>query len=163
MAAEEAAVVAAAAPASREHRMSKRPEYTEFEHTADVGIELSAPDERAAYERAAAAMFDLMCDLDRVGDAWTRSVRVEARPGDRQNLLVRWLSELLYLRASENVMLSRFGVTSLADGVLEADIAGERFDPARHTLRAEIKAPTYHQLKIEPSGGEWTVRVIFDT
>jgi SHS2 domain-containing protein len=140
-----------------------RPAYTEIEHTADVGVEFAAPDLKAALETAAAAMFDLMCPLDLVGDDWERRVAVDAREGDLENLLVRWLTELLFLHNSEGVLLSRFDVVSLESGRVVAEVAGERLDAARHTVGLEIKAPTYHELFIEQTHGRFAVRVIFDT
>ena len=144
-----------------EGAMGKRPSYREIEHTADVGVELSAPDLRSAFEGAAAAMFDLMSDLDRVGETWRGRVRVTGM--DLENLLIRWLAELLFLSESEGVLLSRFTVDLLDGHTLDAAVAGEKFDRAKHAVRVEIKAPTYHGLRIEEVGGEWSVRVIFDT
>jgi SHS2 domain-containing protein len=143
--------------------MAERPEYTEIEHTADVGMELTARDERSAFEKAAACMFDLVCDLDTVGDTWREMVRVEARADDLQNMMVRWLSELLYLFETERVLMSSFDIVGMDEGVIRAHVAGEAFDPGRHAVKAELKAPTYHDLRIEEDGAVWSVRVIFDT
>jgi len=81
--------------AAGERTMAERPDYREIEHTADVGLELEAPDLKAAFALAAASMFDLMCDLDTVGDDVRRTVRARARDGDLENMMVRWLTELL--------------------------------------------------------------------
>ena len=139
------------------------PPWEEIEHTADVGIELTAPDLSSAFERAAAAMFDMISDLDRVGSGWRREIRVTGREGDLQNLFIRWLAELLFLHESERVLLSSFGVRSIGRDALEAEVAGERIDRERHALKVEIKAPTYHDLTIEDTSAGWRVRVIFDT
>jgi SHS2 domain-containing protein len=144
-----------------EGAMGKRPSYREIEHTADLGVELNAPDLRSAFEGAAAAMFDVVSDLDRVGETWHGRVRVEGL--DLGNLMVRWLSELLFVSESEGVLLSHFTVERLDGLVLEAAVAGEKLDRARHAVRVEIKAPTYHGLRIEESDNGWFVRVIFDT
>ncbi len=170
-------------------RMADRPEYTEIEHTADVGIALAAPDLRSAYACAAAAAFDMVADLDRVAPDLSFDLRVEGRVGDREHLMVRWLSELLYLHSSERVLLSEFEILELRgvdervadngrgcgsasrgvgidDGsrsLLVARVKGERYDPRRHCIKLEIKAPTYHQLAVEQEGGHWSVRIIFDT
>lgn len=141
--------------------MGKKPSYREIEHTADVGVELSAPDLPAAFERAAAAMFDVISDIDGVAQTWHGRVRVTGL--DLENLLVRWLSELLFISESEGVLLSRFTVDRLDGFDLEAAVAGETLDRSRHAVRVEIKAPTYHGLRIEEVRGEWLVRVIFDT
>ncbi|MFH1501461.1 MAG: archease [Candidatus Eisenbacteria bacterium] len=143
--------------------MAVRPVYTEIEHTADVGIELTAVDLASALSTAAAAMFDMMCGLDLVAEDWRTTLTVDAREGDLENLLVRWLSELLFLHHSEGVLLSRFEVVSLGGGSLTANVAGERIDAARHPAGLEIKAATYHDLLIDESTDGWRVRVIFDT
>jgi len=142
--------------------MIGRPEYTEIEHTADVGLELVAPDLRSALESAAAAMFDVMCDVDTVEPRTTERVSISAREGDLENLLVRWLAELIYLSRTRHLLFSKFDVREIAGGELLADVAGEEFDPGRHAMLTDIKAPTYHQLRIEERGGSWSVRVIFD-
>ncbi|MFH1866008.1 MAG: archease [Candidatus Eisenbacteria bacterium] len=143
--------------------MAERPAYTEIEHTADVGLELEAPDLETAFEQAAASMFDLMCDLDGVGDGVSRTIRATSREGDLQGLMVRWLTELLFVFASERLLLSSFDVRRLEDGVIEASVAGEQFDPDCHGMKTEIKAVTYHDLAVDQTEGVWFVRVIFDT
>ena len=143
--------------------MARRPDYTELEHTADVGFELTAPDLPSAFERAAAAMFDLICDLDLVRDGVRRVVRVDSREGDLENTMVRWLTELLFLFDSDRLVLAHFRVRSFERGRLEADVSGEPYDPERHPIKTDIKAVTYHELAVEDRGSDWRVRVIFDT
>ena len=143
--------------------MAVPPTYREIEHTADMGMELDAPDLRTALELSAAAMFDMICDLESVGDSWKRVVSVESRDGDLENLLVRWLTELLYVHETERVLLSGFSVRKLDARLIEGHVTGERIDPDRHVVRLEIKAVTYHNLMIEETAGRWEVRVIFDT
>jgi SHS2 domain-containing protein len=108
-------------------------------------------------------MFDLVCDLDTVSDDVCRSVRIEARDADLENMMVRWLTELLYLFESEKLLLSYFDVRGLESGVVEAGVAGEPFDAAVHAVKTEIKAVTYHDLAVEQTDAGWRVRVIFDT
>ena len=43
-----------------------------------------------------------------------------------------------------------------------AELRGESYAPARHELGMEIKAVTYHQLKIARDGSTWAGRVILD-
>ena len=143
--------------------MAERPDYREIEHTADVGLELEASDLKAAFELAAASMFDLMCDIDSVGDGVCRTVEIRARDGDLENMMVRWLNELLYVFESERLLLSRFDVRELTIDDNEADVAGERYDPARHVFKSDLKVATYHDLAVDQTEGVWFVRVIFDT
>ena len=143
--------------------MVERPSYFEIEHTADVGFELDAPDLKSAFEQAAAAMFDLVCDLDTVDDGVCRRIRMKARDADLENMMVRWLTELLYVFESEQLLLSHFDIRELESGVIEAGVAGEPFDAAVHAVKTEIKAVTYHDLAVEQTDAGWRVRVIFDT
>ena len=39
---------------------------------------------------------------------------------------------------------------------------GEPLDPARHLLAHEVKAITYHELKVVATGDEWLAEVIVD-
>jgi len=178
----EAVVAVAVAPASspsawvtpcrrRTDSVAERPHYTEIDHTADVGVELRAHDLVSAFERTAACMFDLICHLDEIGCAWSRRVTVRGRPGDVEHLMVRWLSELLYLSTSSRILLSQFKIEEFdlegrgagGESSIVAEVHGERMDAVRHSLRVEIKAPTYHSLRIEETPEGWAVRVIFDT
>jgi len=143
--------------------MVERPSYKEIEHTADVGLELTAPDLASAFERAAAGMFDMISDLDGIESEWRREVRVAGRDDDLENLLIRWLSELIFLHESEHVLLSTFDVRRIDGNLLEAVVVGEGIDPKRHALKVEIKAATYHDLVIRETPSGWRVRVIFDT
>ena len=46
---------------------------------------------------------------------------------------------------------------------LTALLRGEAFDPARHRIKQEIKAVTYHQAEVcQNAAGGWTARVICD-
>ncbi|RMG32686.1 MAG: archease, partial [Planctomycetota bacterium] len=47
-------------------------------------------------------------------------------------------------------------------GGLRATVRGERFDPQRHRPGHEVKAITYHGLKVEQRDGEWLGDVIVD-
>jgi len=143
--------------------MEGRPEYREIEHTADVGFELDAPTVSAAFEAAALAMFDLMVDLTSVASRRTDTIEVSGTTGDLENLMVRWLSELLFLHERDGIAVRSVTVRDVDRNAIAAEIGGEPIDPSKHAVRAEIKAATYHDLVVRTEGGRWFVRVIFDT
>ena len=132
-----AEVEAPARPLAGE-RMAGRPSYNEIEHTADVGMELEAADLKDAFELAAASMFDLMCDLDSVRHSVCRTVRVRARDADLENMMVRWLTELLYVFESEGLLVMYFDIRRLESDLIEAGVAGEPYDPVRHALQTVL-------------------------
>ena len=59
-----------------------------------------------------------------------------------------WLDELLYTFDTRHLLFSDFQVELGPDG-LSAIARGEPIDPQRHELDAEVKAITYHGLKLE--------------
>jgi SHS2 domain-containing protein len=141
-----------------EHKM---PEWLTFiDHTADAGIAVEAPDLARLFERAAYGMFSIITNL--VAARATEISRISIEAPDCVALLVRWLSELNYLHVTEHRIFSRFEVLALSEHRLEAEVSGEVFDPARHTIFSEIKAVTFHDLQLKRDDCEWKAQIIFD-
>ena len=137
-----------------------------LEHTADTGIVVRAGSLPELFERAAAAMFDAMVDLDTV-EPRGEAEEVSVLAPDRETLLVAWLSELLSRAEAEGRLYGEFDVRELGgsgDGWrLVARVRGEPVDPSRHAFALEIKAVTYHLLEVrEEAPGRWVARVLFD-
>ena len=147
---------------SGEERLSPQahPRYELLDHTADLSIRVTAGTVEGLFEDAGLALFDLLTDLSRVRPAvrYNLSLRAENLDG----LLVQWLRELLYRFFGEKTAFCRLEVTHLAQDSLSAVCWGERMDPLRHTFRTEIKAVTYHGLRVTKTEEGWTADVIFD-
>lgn len=133
--------------------------YRLLEHPADVGIEAWGPTVESAYEAAAIGLTEVMVDRSKVQEREARHFSLAGR--DDCDLLVRWLSELLYLFDAEGMVFGRFAVERVAAGRLEATAYGERFAPDRHEPRTAVKAVTYHQLAVE-AGPPARVRLVVD-
>ncbi len=134
--------------------------YETFDHTADLGLRIRAPDLNALFAEAARALFaTLVEDLDSVQP--TRRLDVVVHGEEREYLLFDWLKELLYHFNAEHLLLSRFEVEIRPDG-LHGSGWGEPFDPARHELSHEVKAITYHGLRVERNDDGWLAEVIVD-
>ncbi|TAK33352.1 MAG: archease [Chloroflexota bacterium] len=130
-----------------------------FDHTADVGIEARGATLEECFANAALATFSVMTDLSSVQPLLRQNVTVDG--ADLEDVLVGWLNELLYISTVEQVLFSRFDVSRVTPTSLEAVALGERMDPARHRLLTEIKAATYHRVKVEHND-EWRAHVILD-
>ena len=134
--------------------------YEHFEHTADLGLRVRAADVNALYAEAAAALFAAIVDgVDTVRPE--RAVDIHVEGAERDYLLFDWLRELLYRFDAEHLVFSRFDV-SVGDAGLAATAWGEPLDPARHVLSHEVKAITYHGLRVEREGSDWVAEVIVD-
>jgi len=135
----------------------------EIDHTADVGIVVTAPDRDTLYARAAVGTFLLLTDVEAVRETAQETVVVEA--GDAEALMVRWLSELNFLHTTRHVLFRRFdvAVSDTHDLLrLEATCHGENIDRDRHPIYTEIKAVTFHDMQIRETDGTWEVQVIYD-
>lgn len=131
-----------------------------IEHTADIGIRSFGDTEEEAFENAAAGMFSLVANMDDIRE--TREFPIEVEAEDSETLLVEWLNELLYIFESNRVLLKRFQVEELGENRLKGKAWGEPLDESRHELGTDIKAVTYHMLKVEKTGTGWEADVIFD-
>lgn len=134
--------------------------YELFEHTADLGLRVRAPDLATLLAEAAMALFAAI--LDEPGSVEPRlQVEVRLPPDEVAFLLFDWLKELLHHFDSEHLVFGRFEARVGEDG-LHGAAWGERVDPARHALAHEVKAITYHQLRVEREGNGWLAELIVD-
>jgi SHS2 domain-containing protein len=134
--------------------------YELFEHTADLGLRVRAADLHELFAEAGRGFLAMIVEnVGEVGTAESVHFRVEGR--DPADLLVDWLHELLVAFETRRIILSDFRVRVGDDG-LEAEARGEGLDPDRHRLLHEVKAITYHGLKVERAGEGWLAEVIVD-
>ncbi|HYT94367.1 MAG TPA: archease [Gemmataceae bacterium] len=135
-----------------------------FEHTADLGLRIRAADLDTLFAEAAEALFSVMVeDLSSVRPLERLDVRLAA--DERDYLLFDWLRQLLYHFDTKHRLFSRFEV-HVDDGGLTGTAWGEPLDRARHALEHEVKAITYHGLRVEqtsePPNNGWLAEVIID-
>jgi protein archease len=138
------------------------PMYEIIDHTADIGIRVEAASLAELFTEAAEATFDLMVAQKR---AFIPSIEVpiavEAPAVDQ--LLVRWLSELLFIFESRRLVLTNFWIDAIDDHHVEGAAKGLKYDETRHSQKLAIKAVTYHKLSVAPdASGRWHAEVIFD-
>ena len=131
-----------------------------LEHTADVGFEAFGSTREEAFANAARALMNIVVDLDSVDPA--AAVPVQAEGSDPPDLLVNWLSEILYLYDAEGWVFRGFEVRSLTDRSISAVARGEKFDLSRHQVNLQVKAVTYHQLALEKTADGWRAQVYVD-
>ena len=135
-----------------------------LEHTADAYIEAYGASLEEAFENAAAAMTDVMTELENVEAKTEESFVVEAQ--DEPALLYSWLEELLLEFELKNKLYSRFEVSCIektSEGFrLRAKAWGENYDPEKHPTKVGIKAATYHRMEILKEPESVTLRFILD-
>jgi SHS2 domain-containing protein len=134
--------------------------YEIVEHTADVGIKAYGKNTSEAFENAAKGMFDLITDCSEIENVGQYNIQLEAT--DLEQLLVDWLSELLFLNSAKNLVFGFFKVeVDVENSCLSALVFGDKFNISQYKIGVEIKAVTYHMLEVK-NKHPYHVQVLFD-
>lgn len=134
--------------------------YEMIDHTADIGIKVFGKDISEVFANAGYAMFDILTEPKNVQKKESFDIQVSAN--NIEQLLVKWLDELLYRYETERVVFSEFVINEISDTAIDSTVYGEKIDRSRHEIKTEIKNVTYHQLQIRKTNGSWEAQVIFD-
>jgi len=129
---------------------------------ADVAFTAEADTLPALLETCALAVFAVMTDTGLIKPVESHTVTVQADA--LEDLLFDWLSELIYLKDSEEFVASRFRVRcpDKPSFHLQALVQGEPIDRRRHQMSFDVKAVTYHEMDIHQDGDRWYARVVLD-
>ena len=137
-----------------------QPGYSILDHPADLGIEATGETLAEAFEQAASGLISVILDPSSIDSPEKMQTTLNA--SDYHELLVRWLSEILYLYDGRGFAPKEFGIRSLTETNLTAVVRGERFSTEKHVTRLDVKAVTYHQIFIEENENGARVRVYLD-
>jgi SHS2 domain-containing protein len=134
--------------------------YETFDHTADLGLRVRGPVLNALFAEAGLALTSCLVENpDAVRAEVSLDVMLPA--DDLEYLLFDWLKALLYHFEVDKTLFSRFDV-KVSEAGLQATAWGEHLDESRHELAHEVKAITYHGLKVVEEGDGWLAEVIVD-
>jgi SHS2 domain-containing protein len=135
-------------------------QYELIDHTADVAIKAYGKTISEAFENAAKGMFDIITDNSEIENVGQYDIELDA--ASLEQLLVDWLSELLFLNSANNLVFGFFKVNmDEKKNKLSATVFGEKFNISKHKAGAEIKAVTYHMLEVK-NKKPFHVQVLFD-
>ena len=87
---------------------------------------------------------------------------LEVEGVDRDDLMVNWMRELLYLFQGSGYLLKEFQLHEVKEDLVRGQVGGEKFDPDRHEIQRDIRSVVYHQSRMEKTGDHWTAQVIFE-
>ena len=134
--------------------------YTILEHPADFGIEACGATLGEAFVRAAEGLMSIIVEPSSVEIRDSRELRVQST--DVEQLVVRWLSEIVFLYDGKRFVGKEFVVKEITDTALCAAVNGECFDARRHVTCLDVKAITYHQIRVAQQDDGFLVRVYVD-
>ncbi|MBD3168658.1 MAG: hypothetical protein GF307_04190 [candidate division Zixibacteria bacterium] len=128
--------------------------------TSDAAFEVKAGNINELFMFSGQALFSVMCDLDKVGHG--QEIKIELESDNLEDLLYLYLSELLYLKDTEDMVFSAFdpkidGNYSLSDAPL-----GMKIETLNEAPRVDIKAVTYYKYKVEKTDYGYYAFVVVD-
>ena len=132
--------------------------YETFDHTADIGVRVSAETLPELFADAAAGLFSLITEHEPPPEpSGSRSFSISG--SDPSYLLFDWLAELLFLFDTAHLALYDFDVKFSEHG-LDATASVWPLDPT--DVKREVKAITYHRLAVEEREDGWMAEYIVD-
>jgi SHS2 domain-containing protein len=134
--------------------------FKEIEHTADLGVEITAAGFPALVAASGEALFALIADPENIDPI--EEINVSASGDEPEELLHAWLCELLARFNIEGFVGKKYSIDQITADRLDGTIRGEKLDLNRHRFRTEIKGVTYHQFRVWQEDGLWRARIIFD-
>lgn len=137
------------------------------EYTADVAFLAYGESLEEMFINAARALMEIQTDLSKIEPK--ECVEVDVDGFDLENLMKKWLEELLFYRDTKLLFFSVFEikVTEESDEIdvkykLWGKICGEKFDPSKHESKVEVKAISYHDMKIEKKDNMYYAHILVD-
>ncbi len=131
--------------------------FEELDHTADRALRVYGLDMGQLLINAACGLNSLLAPEFAPGAARCK-VGVQLEALDAESLLVEWLSELAYRAESERLVFDEFELQEVSPTRIRAILWGR---PAAR-LERDIKAVTYHNLKIVQTEKGLTATVVLD-
>jgi protein archease len=135
-------------------------DYEILDHTADICVRIYGKSFDELLRNAARAMMELITDREKINPS--QEIEVEAQGETEEELLVHWLEEILFLHQAKKMVFRDFQAHLVSETEIQGKAFGENIDLERHDLGLDIKAATYHNLKIEHVGDKLKVDVVFD-
>lgn len=133
--------------------------FTFLEHTGDARVECRADTLAGLFEASARALYALAFKRTARGGGAQR--RVTVRGATREEALVRWLQELIFLMDADRFAASAFRFEKDGeDGELCANLEGYEYDPADRA--EEVKSATYHGIEVKETGEGYVAHIVFD-
>jgi len=140
--------------------MATSEKYELIEHTADLGIRIKGKDLKCLFENAASSLFDIIAQSKIKEIPEKRIFKIKQKAENLQELFINWLNELISLAFTKSIIFSDFEIKKITENSLEATVLA--LDMGNFELKKEVKAATYHDLKLSKTNRGWVAEVIFD-
>jgi len=134
--------------------------YRITKHQNELAVRITGTSQAELFVNSGLALFDVMADVEKI--EIKEHLPLEVEGADRDELIVNWLRELLYLYQSGGYLLKDFKITEVKDTIVKAEVGGEKIDPDRHEIKQEIATVAEHKSRMQKTGNQWIAQVIFE-
>ena len=131
-----------------------------MDHTADLTVYFYGRSPEEVFTNAGMVMFELL--LEGKADGKIEETRIVLDGVDYENMLIQWLSELLFIYSIRDQALVGVKFNELSPTGLEARAELAGFDPELIGVKTEVKAVTYHRAEFIKKGSGYRARITFD-
>ena len=140
--------------------MDNQKKYRITKHQTELAVRIIGSSQADLFANSALALFDVMTDPTAI--EIKERIPLEVEGSDRDDLMVNWMRELLYLYQGSGYLLKEFKISQVKDTIVKAEVCGEKIDPDRHEIKQEIAAVAFHKSRMEKTGNQWIAQVIFE-
>ena len=132
-----------------------------FEHTADIGIEVESSNLSEAFEEISLSFSEIITGGNLPKSSISKKIKLKSDNLD--SLLVDFMSYLIVLFDTDFFITgsAELEISQTHDFLLEGNLTGEIYNQDIHGYGVEIKAISYHLLLVE-AGPPAHIRVILD-
>jgi SHS2 domain-containing protein len=142
--------------------------YKYLEHSTDAFVQAYGSSLEVLFGNCAKGLVNIMFEIDKVEDRQFSTIT--ASGDDLENLLFDWLEKVLLKILIDHIVVSRFSIEISEKNanvvekkyLLRARVGGERVSYSKHKYKIEIKAITYHELKIKRIGPNYVATFLVD-
>jgi SHS2 domain-containing protein len=134
-----------------------------IDHVSDAMVEAYGRTLGEAFSHSARALVNLVCNVSKVDP--DKIVTIETTGFDRKSLLYNWLEKVLLVLLIDNIILAKFEVKIKRHKdkyYLFSTCKGDDFLRQKHEYKVEVKAITYHGMKITNKKGKVIIRFLVD-
>ena len=136
-------------------------------HTADITYKIEANSLEELIELAVKGMYDTFINTQEVEENKEIEIKIEAPHDNIPRLIFSTLNEFIYLLDTKLFIFKRFKSKKIESkngkiifkGVAEGDILANK---KYKVESAGVKAPTYHNIKIQKKGKKWIGNITLD-
>lgn len=140
-------------------QLSGRPKRFEyFEHPADIGLRIYGKNLPSLFENAAIALYDVLKpSVNYESQQYREKITLSSQT--IEELLVSFLNEILFLSTKRHLIFQKFFINiDCSENNLQCKMTGKQiFD-----IKREVKAVTYHRIRISRKAGYFVTDIVLD-